>query len=304
MCNGKLLSRLLVLFLSTQTAYTKKDDKKLLRIVGGQSTSNRKYPYVGRLEIFISLAPLSPLKRRLHMCTCSVLTPTWTLSASHCYMNLDKLPNTTFVVRYGSTLPLNGKQNYSKVLKFILHPSFKSFTSLKKTFMENDIALLKTDPIILPKYGRVSSVDYMSLVGFTAVVAGFGITNYTKLNEMFFADTLVLNMPLQTLNVVIKRCASDALDYLNLYPGLCLARICGEAVSACQGDSGGPLIHNSRIVGVSSLGSAFDCSDKVGDRYKSNFVDIITAASPFTEWIGDVIKDNAVATSQFDGEKG
>lgn len=296
MCNLKLISQLFVLFLSTQTTYTTIDSKKVLRIVGGQSVCN-KYPYVARLEL---LKTTAAHVKRVHICTCSVLAPTWTLSAAHCSRNLQKAPKFTLVIRYGSTK----KGNYSNVLKFILHPSFKFLGDSKNIYsLENDIALLKTDPIILSKYGRVSSVDYSTLVGFTAVLVGFGITNYTTVNGIVFATTLRLNMPLQSLNVLIKRCANDISE--KVYPGLCLARKCGETVSACAGDSGGPLIHNSRIIGVSSLSTPLDCSNKIEDRFKSHSVGIVTAASPLTEWIGIVVNENAerFASGHPDGEK-
>ncbi|XP_026313525.1 trypsin-7-like [Hyposmocoma kahamanoa] len=298
MFNRKLLGQLFVLFLGTQSTYMKIDDKKLLRIVGGLNISHGKYPYVARLELlrFTAAKP-----RRAHICTCSILTPTWSLTASHCSLSLSKAPNFSLVIRYGSTLPLDEKGNYSNVLKFVPHPSFKFLGDTKNVYnLENDIALLKTDPVMLPKYGRVSAVDYMSLFGFKAVVAGFGRTNYTKLNKIFFASTLRLNMPLQSLNVLIKRCANDI--SVKVYPGICLARKCGQTVSVCAGDSGGPLIHNSQIIGVNSLAPLMDCSDKIEDRLKSRHVGIITAASPFTEWIGEVINENTVASSHTDGK--
>ncbi|XP_026333854.1 brachyurin-like [Hyposmocoma kahamanoa] len=297
MCTGKLLGQLLVLFLSAQTSYTKINDKKLLRVVGGQSASYKKYPYVAKLDI---LTIIGDDAYRVPVCTCSILTPTWTLTSSHCYVNLNGQPNATLMVWYGSTLPMVKNEKLSKVLKFIIHPSYKLLGDDDNVYsLENDIALLKTDPIILPKYGRVSSVDYMSLVGFKAVIAGFGITNYTKLSEMFFAHTLELNMPLQTLNVLIRRCDSDA----KIYPGLCLASKCRESVGICAGDSGGPLIYNSRIVGLSSMGAEEDCNNLTEDRFKPHYVGFITAVSPFTEWIGKVINENAKVSAHPDGER-
>lgn len=289
MCSQKLIGQLFVLFLSTQANNTTKDDKKLLRIVGGQSVSYGKYPYIARLEL---KHVIGVDLYRAHICTCSVLTPIWTLTASHCSLILDNIPNATLMVRYGSTYPFDDKGNYSVVIKFVRHPSYRLLGEPNKMYsLDNDIALLKTQPVMLPVYGRVSSVDHLSLTGFTAVVAGFGITNYTS-GKMMFSDTLKLNMPLQTLNVLIKRCSNDVLDYVKISPGICLARRCRESVSICSGDSGGPLIHNSRIIGVNSMGADLDCTNKIEDRFKSNFVGIITAASPFSEWIGKVINED------------
>lgn len=70
------------------------------------------------------------------------------------------------------------------------------------------VVSLSNESIILPKYGRVGSVDYMSLGGFEAVAAGFGLTNYTSSNRLKFADTVNSPSGYTKLFSTLRECIS------------------------------------------------------------------------------------------------
>lgn len=283
--------KLVVLILTARTSYSKILHNKGLRIIGGTDGDYHKYPYIVRLEIKI-MVPLGGTEHYFaalimprHSCTCTALTSTWTLTAAHC-MPEEEHPAEMYI-RYGSERPLDDNAVVVKVLVYKTHPSYKLYlinnTPIK---IENDVAVLKTEPIIIPLYPRLSAIEYSSLFGQEAIACGFGLTNDTNDEQELIADTLTLNKQLQVINVMMMSCTAELLA--TMHPALCMARKCGNIASVCPGDSGGPLLHKSGVVGVVSLGVMFDCSF---NKEKSNLVGVITPVSPFVEWIGNIINE-------------
>lgn len=260
-----------------------------LRVLGGLDAEYHKYPYIVRLELQFTVEGRAVAT---HLCSCSALTHTWTLTAAHCFDDL--APGYELVVRFGSRRPQDANAVAARVLKYILHPFYKRIkptSSDTHYILENDVSMFKTDPILLPVYGKISSVDYMSLIGQKATAAGYGNTNGTSNNgDMEFKTTLILNKPLQILEVTMARCINDGPIKEIINPSICLLRKCGQSVSICAGDSGGPLLHESGIVGVNSLAVITDCA-LIPDHMRSNTIGIVTAISPFIEWIEEVIKE-------------
>lgn len=279
---------LVVLVLTVRKSYTKAEQDKGLRILGGEDGTFNKYPYIVRLEtkvrVIIATRSFITMIIPLHSCSSTAITAIWTLTAAHCVPSKEQ-PHKLFI-RYGTDRPSDKNATIVKVIEYKPHPSYRvmevgSFP-LK---IENDVALLKTEPIIVPFYGKVSSVDFTSLYGKEANACGFGLTNGTKSGAPIIGDTLTLNEPLKLVTVMMMRC-TDELKYATIHPPLCIARKCGDSVVFCPGDSGGPLLHSSGVVGVISLGAVLDCNLKPD---KSNMIGIVTAIGPFIEWISDVI---------------
>lgn len=260
---------------------------KDLRMIGGKDGDYRKYPYIVRLETKIWRINTKYITSEpFHCCTCSMLRSDWTLTAAHCVIPQGE-ENEQLFIRYGSKRPLGHNATVVKVLEYKVHPSFKDYIviDLLPSKMENDIAVLKTEPVILPFYGRLSAVDYSSLFGQKAIACGYGMTNDTdNAGSTVIEDTLTLNRPLQVVKVMLMRCTDK--DTI-LQPSLCIARKCGRIVAAGEGDSGGPLLHKSGVVGVMSLGREFNLESP-----EENYLDdLITPVSPFIEWIGNIINE-------------
>lgn len=283
--------KFVVLILTFRTYNSKIAHNKDLRIIGGSNGEYHKYPYIVRLEnkYGVSLAGtenrLFTLILPLHSCTCTTLTPIWTLTAAHCLPTA--LIHEQLYIRYGSARPGDDNATVVKVLRYKTHPSYRLYdVGVMPLKLENDVAVLNTEPIIISVYGRLSAIEYSSLFGQKATACGYGLTNDTDDRGVtVIEDTLMLNKPLQVIKVMMMRCTAE-LTHAILHPALCMARKCGHKVALCAGDSGGPLLHKSGVVGVISLGGASDC---YYNQDNSNIVGVITAVSPFIEWIGNII---------------
>lgn len=284
---------LIVVTLTVRTSYSKIAHKKDIRVIGGKDGEYRKYSYVGRLERKLGVALESTNQNfltliiPLHSCSCTILTSNWTLTAAHCVPK--ESDRAQLFVRYGSERPGDDNATVVLVLSYRTHPSFRIYDlGIMPLTVENDVAVLNTEPIILPRYGRLSAVEYSSLFGQEAKACGYGLTNDTDDKGItVISDTLILNKPLQVLDVMMMSCTSK-LIHSNVHPALCMARKCGRKAAMCPGDSGGPLLHKSGVVGVISLGAVYDCVSK-GES--SNLIGVMTAISPFIEWIGNIINE-------------
>ncbi|XP_045505520.1 trypsin-like [Colias croceus] len=218
------------------------------------------------------------LNKYRHMCTCSILSPTWTLSAGHC---VDGLPNNiSTVIRYSSHLPsVSGM--YSGVLQIITHPRYHTDT------LQYDICLFKTEPINITQYATISAVDHTTLIGHEAVALGYGITN----DSATLHDTMTLNKPLQVMNALLIRCSGDE----TIFPliTVCVTPKCDEIATLTKGDSGGPIIHKSGIVGVTSWGMRQVNTKKSFKKHHKHYMPfassgVITVLSSSIDWISSV----------------
>ncbi|KAL0893327.1 hypothetical protein ABMA27_014918 [Loxostege sticticalis] len=269
-----------------------------LRVFGGRDVDPEKYPYVVRMEVKLLYYKFDlQIQHFAHVCTASVLKPTWTLTAGHCLsfeehasMFQMTMPGAKveFLIRYGSKSGLRSQSDaFSDILEVVVHPGFKMLRTKEGDKVSNDVGLVKTTPIQLEQYGKLSAVNYPSLMGQPAVAVGYGLMREGD----FVASTLLLGKALQALDVVVKTCDKE-LARMSLTPIICLSRQCREPGGAiCPGDSGGPLIHHSGLVGINHMGPAIDCTltyAKAG--LSTNIVGIITPVSPFVEWIMDQIK--------------
>lgn len=131
------------------------------------------------------------------ICTCTILSPTWTLTAAQCMAKPPGLPND--IIYHSSHIPaIRGK--YSKVIEAIAHPTY-DFDTVDK-LVGYDICLRSTEHIILSQYGIVSALDYKTLVGHEVIIAGHGITNDSSNVDA----ALDVNKPLQVFKAIVSRC--------------------------------------------------------------------------------------------------
>lgn len=269
-----------------------------LRIVGGTDVGENELPYVARMLLRISQYNSTGIfEQELHICTCAILKPTWTLTAAHCFvvLGLNITGNFTneegYLVKYKYQIryrPFQIKSNRdserdmtSNIVEWIQHPASNFRLRIRPILVSNDIGLMKTEEIRLPQYGRISAMDYRSLVGLEVTATGYGLTNAGGV----FGDAPSLGKPLQKLGVIVIQCSPR---HTYVRPGVCIARRCGKFSVICPGDSGGPLVHSSGIIGVNSAGPIVCQLESFGNRFLLDmFIQIPT--SPYIDWISDVI---------------
>ncbi|KAH9637861.1 hypothetical protein HF086_012134 [Spodoptera exigua] len=228
-----------------------------LRIIGGSDVGEDELPYVASLRLYLKPEGEINFKAELHACSCAILTPTWTLTAAHC-VSTNATGSTTigtkiikyeFKILYG---PITNKTT-SKIVKLLKHPAFKASENPPIGF--NDIALIKTEEIILRQYGHVGAMDYRSLIGLEATMVGYGLMNVSGEIDV----PTDLGKPLQKLETVVIKCSPG---YGTLRPILCITRRCDAPSKVCPGDSGGPLLHSSSIIAVATAAPSTACTEK------------------------------------------
>ncbi|CAG4936026.1 unnamed protein product [Colias eurytheme] len=249
------------------------------RIFQGRDVVPGEFPYVaswGSLKQYGKKVIFEPC------CTCSIISPTWAISAAHC---MEKPPLLTQKsIHYGSHLPtVPGK--ISEVLQAIAHPNYDFEEGAN---LMNDICLLRTKRIIIKTYAVLSAVDYLSLIGQEVYVAGFGTTN----DSSKVALTFYINKPLQVFKGMVSSCIEKKSDAS--FSSICVTPACGSLAMICGGDSGGPVIHTSGIVGVNSW-SKVDCESSLGiemiDKHSLALAasGVGSAVSPVVDWISRTI---------------
>lgn len=257
-----------------------------LRAVGGRDAAPGEFPYVLKMDLKVKTVNETIIYA--HICTCSLLKSTWSLTAGHCIVglhdHLSKIPTATGVIRYN--LSSVHEPPSSSILSTFLHPSYVETS----TYVRNDIGLLRSEKVTMFSFAKLSSVDYLSLFGSKVLALGFGLT---KDSSGYYGDAYSVNKSLQVLDTIIIKCFESF-----VYPSFCLGGICGRSSSLCPGDSGGPVMHTSGIVGVNSAGIQFSvCNIRIKAFKKYNkfqaFPGMITPMSVYIDWITNILQSHS-----------
>lgn len=210
------------------------------RIFQGQDAAEGQFPYV---TMWAKINKEVKENKFEFICTGSILSPSWTLSAAHCIDNTAIETGILFNVSYSPSLTAK----ISKVLETIAHPRYnlgdldEGYASIYNGY---DFCLLRTERIIIAQYGILSAVDYRTLIGQEVFVTGHGNTNVSS--EV--GTTLALKKPLQIYKGVVSHCKKN--DEIDIEMAICISSLCGSLSVICGGDSGGPAIHASGVLGV------------------------------------------------------
>ncbi|XP_075991130.1 trypsin V-A-like [Anticarsia gemmatalis] len=238
-----------------------------LRVAYGEDDSDDKYPYV--VLIFGHL--------RERVCTGSLITRDWVLTAAHCCLRV----NGAFAINYGNlSHELVPGVTMSLIDASVMHPGFDArLAYYRGVSRKNDIGLMHVSPpAYMPTYGKVSAVEYNTLLGLSVEYVGFGVPYVTDIMDL---ESLVKEYlrPRQIAEGVVKLCPREGAHALSR-GSVCVAPKCSKFQFATQGDSGGPLFSNNKIVGVVSQGQEIT---------KDTFY---TPVSPHLTWIYEVISSN------------
>ncbi|KAJ0177493.1 hypothetical protein K1T71_007502 [Dendrolimus kikuchii] len=234
------------------------------RVIGGQDADLKEYPYVVMIVLNYSLHNGTRVMSK--GCSGSLINEWWVLTAGHCGGKW---------IRYGDTsVPFEDENMLIKVIKEVPFQNYISRT--------NDIKFLKLlKKATVEFYGKISVVDYKTLIGKRAMAVGFGLTYLVNHIHKYTSDRVFANrsMPLQRGDLVISTCKN--IIYPNYRgPSICVSPTCGNRnVQVYFADSGSPLLVDGMIVGVGSY---------IGPHYTNAYA----AVSPFASWIHSVVTGN------------
>lgn len=227
-------------------------------IINGTAGSTATYPWM----VFLRTASGD------QFCGGSLISPTWILSAGHCFLNLagDQIDipgsaNSTVVLNSDSSTTLDANAIVGQIGQIIVHPSYMPDRATSPNSDDFDIALIELTAAVDLQSVQLLSGDAPKVPADTmARIMGWGTTGIDPDN-----DQESINPSPILLTATQKIVSNDACA--DVYGGSITGNmICAGGVTAtdttdtCQGDSGGPLTvakGNSYVqVGLSSFGGA------------------------------------------------
>ncbi|XP_073669986.1 trypsin-like isoform X3 [Paramisgurnus dabryanus] len=191
------------------------------KIVGGEDASAGSWPW----QVSIQSNTYGG-----HFCGGSLISPSWVLSAAHCFQSVSTDTIVVYIGRQSQT-DSNPNEISSTVSQVFTHPSYSSSSE------DNDIALLQlSSPVEFSNYiqpvclaAAGSTVDAGTMTW---------ITGWGKLNP----NSNQLPAILQEVEIPIVSDSTCKNAYAGLTDNMICAGLSQGGKDSCQGDSGGPLV--------------------------------------------------------------
>ncbi|KAJ8945722.1 hypothetical protein NQ314_009084 [Rhamnusium bicolor] len=216
------------------------------RIVGGFDANRGQFPYICSLQLGV-------LSVRSHSCGCSLLTPTWIVTAAHCFTEAPSIASHYVLLGVLYLNDTNVERQEIRIGSYYLHEDYEGGVN------PHDVAVARlSTPAILSDYVQVIPLpEPGEYFAGTTVLSGWGST------ECDAALTSILG-------------GSD--HPLDFEANICTGPLIG-GISACSGDSGGPLVKYGVLIGIVSWGITPCGSVGAPSVYTrvSNYVDWIHA---------------------------
>ncbi|XP_017491416.1 PREDICTED: brachyurin-like, partial [Rhagoletis zephyria] len=223
------------------------------RIVGGEEVVPHSFPWV------VSLGFINKFGEYKSICTGSLITPQWVLSAGHCVRGIEHAHKPTALLAAHS-IKLKVAEPHKeavRLVKFVRHPKYGNHKSKDfKTMVTNDVALYKLErPMKLsgnPHLGTVclppQNSTYDAYVDQVAIATGWGMTE----DGNFLSQSSVLrkvSLPMVSTDFCAKEYRVKKKGNEKELNTLLCAYSPGNGT--CHGDSGGPLMIRAGINNLS-----------------------------------------------------
>ncbi|GAB0093090.1 serine proteases 1/2-like [Sergentomyia squamirostris] len=227
------------------------------RIINGYPATEGQFPYVCQLLIDKTTIVEMGIIREISLCTCSIISAKWVLTAGHCIMKTNASLEETveYSIQCGSIYADNQDPDFTRNVSesnAFRHPNYNENT------LENDVgliyispafdlelnsSLLTSIPINCPPNITDFESDYLTVAGFGNIY-----TNDTLPTQLYWTDELEYMNKLD--------CENDWQFQALPNSSFCAWDYTTPASSICNGDSGCPIITPDIIqVGIGSYGA-------------------------------------------------
>lgn len=251
-----LLGLLLLSMAGTAFAKDSNDSKDgdTSAIIDGTAGSISTYPWIGYLAYDTGE----------QYCGASLISPTWVLTAAHCFLNetndaidIETGALSSVFLNTDTTTPPGSAAIQGAIGQIIVHPNYQPDEATSPNANDFDIALVEITAAVDLQPISLLAADAPAIdAGIEAIIMGWGNTAVDEANESI--------NPSETL-LQAKQTIVDNSSCLDIYfDGITDNMICAGGSTAaptsdtCQGDSGGPLSiasGNSFVqVGIVSFG--------------------------------------------------